>query len=211
MTNEKDKSNGPTEPFNEAAYEMEVVFDSEIDDQLNNDSEEEKLRSNTDPKHDPKNQKNKGYTPTGSGPSLGASSSRSQGQEPVQPQANEPQLSDEEWQHQLRNGDHTFEEVFNGLRVRTWMAPEPSRNNISGGHINEMIVSKGDYGSEEQLAHFKEGIWKEEPNTTPERQAVMLALNEYDGEFLTAQQELEAEKRERQQQLDQDKNKGKSR
>ncbi|UZD92116.1 hypothetical protein [Cognatishimia activa] len=211
MTNEKDKSKGPTEPFNEAAYEMEVVFDSEIDDQLGDDTEEEKLRSNTAPKHDPKNQKNKGYTPTGSGPSLGASSSRSQGQEPVQPQTTEPQLSYEEWQHQLRNGDHTYEEEFNGLRVRTWMAEQPSQDNIRGGHIYEMIVTKGDYGSEERMAHFQDGAWEKTPEQTPEIQAVALATYEYDSAFLEAEIEKEIAEREQQRAADKDRNNGQSR
>lgn len=194
----QDNDKRPMEPFNLAADENEIsiVFESDMDDGLQDD--DESLRGNTDPKHDPKNVKNKGYTPMGSGPSLGASSSRSQGQTPSQPAATEKQPSDDEWQHALRNGNHTFEEEFNGLRVRTWMADQPSDQNIQGGHIKEMIVTEGEYGSENRLALFQDGAWKHPPEATPERHAALLAAREYDGEFLKEKLERETQGHEQQ-------------
>jgi hypothetical protein len=213
MTNEKDKSNSPTEPFNEAAYEMEVVFVSEIDAQLSNDAEEENLRGNTAPKHDPKNQKNKGYTPMGSGPSLGASSSRSQGQTPnnqhEMPVRGQP--ASKERQNELLNGDHNFEDIMNGLRVRTWLTDKPSDKGFRGGHIQELAVSKGDMGSEIELAHFKDGKWKIEAEMTPERDAFAQTVNKYDYDFIKAQLEKEQEERDQQRQMEQGKDNGKSR
>lgn len=199
----------PTEPFNEAAenYEMDVVFDSEID--LNDGDEQ--LRDNTDPKHDPKYEKNSGYSPMGTGLNLGASSSRSNRQTPSTSQSVDVPLSDDEWQDQLRNGNHTFEEDFNGLRVRTWQAEQPAEENIEGGHISEMVVTKGDYGREVRLAHFRNGDWEKRPEFTPERQAISLATHEYDGDFFKAKLEKEIADREQQQALERNRNNGQSR
>lgn len=142
---------------------------------------------------------------------VSVSSSRSQGQTPAQHEKAKEELSDEEWQYQLRNGDHTFEAEFNGLRVRTWQEEQPSQDNIRGGHISEMIVTKGDYGSEERMAHFKDGDWKHPPESTPEIQAVALATYEYDSDFLEAEIEKEITEREQQRAANKDRNNGQSR
>lgn len=205
----QDKDKHPKEPFNLAAEgtETEVVFESDID--LEDDVEP--LRRNADPKHDPKHERNKGYTPMGSGPSLGVSSSRSNAQPAAQPKATEKQPSDEEWQHALRNGNHTFEGEFNGFRVRTWQTDKPSDLGIEGGHLNKMVVTQGDYGHEVEFARFESGKWKHPPEATPERQAAMEAVEEYDGEFLEEQRKKEGQEHSRKQEVDANKNKGKSR
>ncbi len=209
MAQNKDKR--PKEPFNLAAEgtEIEVVFESDMDIDLEDD--DGPLRDNTAPKHDPKNEKNTGYSPLGTGLNLGTSSSRSNGQTPNTSQSGDVPMSDEEWQDQLRNGDHTYEEEFNGFRVRTWMAEQPSQDNIRGGHISEMIVTKGDYDSEERMAHFNDGAWKKTPEQTPEIQAVALATYEYDSAFLEAEIEKEITEREQQRAADKDRNNGQSR
>lgn len=207
----QDKDKRPIEPFNLAAegIEIEVVFESDMDDSLQDD--DEPLRGNTFPKHDPANVKNRGYTPMGSGPSLGASSSRSQGQTPSQPVATEKQPSDDEWQHALRNGDHTLEGEFNGFRVRAWRAEHPSKDGYEGGHLSKIVVTQGDYGHEKPVAQFMNGDWEKQLEATPERQAVMDAVQEYDGEFFEERRQKEEQKRERQQEINANKNKGKSR
>ena len=208
MSDEKSKS--ATGPFNAAASpEIEVVFVSDMDNDL--EDEDKPLRGNTDPKHDPKYEKNKGYTPMGSGPSLGASSSRSQGQTPVQPENTEAQLSDEEWQYALRNGDHTFESEFNGLRVRVWQTDEPTDRGIHRGRLNEMVVTQGEYGDEVEVAHFKDGDWEKPLEATPERQAVMDAVEEYDGAFLEEQRQKEEQEHAHEQEVEVSKDEGKSR
>lgn len=67
------------------------------------------------------------------------------------------------------------------------------------------------YGSEQRLAHFKEGKWKREANATPERHAIQLALYEYDGKFMEEKAKREAEECEQQREVDANKDKGKSR
>lgn len=207
MADDKDKH--PKEPFNLAAkgIEIQVVFESDID--LEDD--DGPLRGNTDPKHDPKYERNKGYTPMGSGPSLGASSSRFNAQTPVQSNVKKREPSDEEWQHALRNGDHTLEGEFNGLRVRAWQAEQPSKDGFEGGHLSRIVVTRGDYGHEVELAHFKDGDWEKRPEATPERQAVMESVQEYDGEFFEKELQKEEQEHERQQEIEANKDKGKSR
>ncbi len=210
MAHDKDKR--PKEPFNLAADENEIsiVFESDMDIGLDED-DDGPLRGNTDPRHDPKNEKNKGYSPMGSGPSLGASSSRPQGQTPSHPAATEKQPSDDEWQHALRNGNHTLEGDFNGFRVRAWRADHPSKEGYEGGHLNKLVVTQGEYDHELEVAHFKNGDWEKKPEATPERQAVMDAVREYDGEFFEEQRQKEEQEHERQQEINANKDKGKSR
>lgn len=209
MGKEEDKH--PKEPFNMAAEENEIsiVFESDMDDSLKED--EEPLRSNTDPKHDPANVKNPSLTPSGMGSYFPPPRAQVQGQTLSQSGNIEQPLSDEEWQHLLRNGDHTFEEEFNGLRVRAWMADEPSKDGIHGGHIQRMVVTEGEYGNETELAQFKDGDWEKRPEATPERQAIIEATQEYDGGFLKERRQKEEQERARQREIETSKDQGKTR
>lgn len=156
MADDKDKR--PKEPFNLAAKgtEIEVIFESEMDIDLEDD--DEPLRGNTDPKHDPENVKNPSLTPSGTGNYFPPPRAQDQGRTPSQPENTETPLSDEEWQHALRNGNHTFEGEFNGFRVRAWRADQPTDEGIHKGHLTEMVVTQGDYGQEVEVAHFKTAI-----------------------------------------------------
>ncbi|MFV1463165.1 MULTISPECIES: hypothetical protein [unclassified Phaeobacter] len=180
----QDNSKHPKKPFNEAAEKlvMEVVFVSDMDDTLDNDAEAP-LRGNTDPKHDPKNVKNKGLTPSGTNSPFGRP--RTQGQEMVK-QAKSPsgQPANKERQEELLNGNHTVEDVFNGLRVRATLADEPFEAGIRGGRIEQLVVTEGERGHEVELAHFLGGDWKMPPEASPVRQAVMDAVVEYDPECM---------------------------
>lgn len=179
MADEDDKR--PKPEFNEVAPkpEKEVTFEADFDDDLQNNSDEP-LRGNTDPKHDPKYERNSGYTPMGSGPSLGAASRYQSQTLGGQSEARDTQISDEEWQHQLRNGNHTFEQEFNGLRVRTWQTDHPTKEGIHGGRLNKMIVTNGEYGHENKVAIFEKGDWTTPPETTLARQTISDAVQEYD-------------------------------
>ncbi|MCG7492496.1 hypothetical protein [Thalassobius sp. Cn5-15] len=205
----QDNDKRPQKPFNVAAQkpEVEIVFEADID----LEEDDEPLRSNTDPKHDPANVKNPSLTPSGTGNFFPPPRSQDQWQTPSQPATTEKQPSDDEWQHALRNGNHTLEGEFNGFRVRAWRAEHPTKDGYEGGHLNKIVVTQGEYGHELEVAHFKDGDWEKQPEATPERQAVMDAVQEYDGEFFEEQRQKEEQEIERQHDINAKKDKGKSR
>jgi len=183
--------NLPKDPFNAATQtpEIEIVFESDFDNTLG-DEDENTLRSNTDPKHDPKNVKNRGLTPPGTPSMFGRP--RNQGQEP--PKKEEPirgQPASKERQEELRNGNYTVEDEFNGLRVRTRLVGAPSKNGLRGGQIEEIVLTEGDLDQEIELAHFKEGKWELTPETTPVRQSISEAVEKYDPECLKSNEKSE--------------------
>lgn len=207
MAQENDKR--PKEPFNMAAQkpEVEIVFEADIE----LEEDDEPLRSNTDPKHDPANVKNPSLTPSGTGNFFPPPRAQDQGQTPSQPASTEKQPSDDEWQHALRNGNHSLEGEFNGFRVRAWRAERPTKDGYEGGHLNKIMVTQGEYGHEKRVAQFMDGDWKQPPEATPERQAIMDAVQEYDGEFFEQQRQKEEQEIERQHEINAKKDKGKSR
>lgn len=208
----QDNDKHPKEPFNAAAKDpgLEITFESDFDDDLNNDPEQQH-RGNTDPKHDPKNERNPYLTPMGSGPKIGGANRPERPQGPSESSSLKEATNDEEWQEQLRNGNHTYEGEFNGLRVRAWLADKPSNKGIHNGHINKMIVTQGEYGAEVEVAQFSDGEWEKSAESAPQHQAILEAVQEYDGEFLTKKREQEQKDREHQQQIDRGKDTGKSR
>jgi len=208
MAQEKDKR--PKEPFNAVADEpeLEVVFESDMDNELQDASEEE-LRENTSPKLDHPKFKNTGLTPSGTTSMFGKPRISAESQPQTNTKATSQESHDRDRQEELRTGDHTFEEEFNGLRVRTWIADDASSKGIRGGHITEMVVTDGEYGKETELAHFKNGEWEKRAEATPERQAIMEAVTSYDGEFLRAKKQEEEHNEQRE--IDNSKDKGQSR
>ena len=203
----------PKDPFKAAAQtpEVEVVFESDFDDNLN-DKDENTLRGNTDPKHDPKNVKNRGLTPPGIASMFGKP--RNPGQEP--PKQKGPirgQPASEERQEELLNGNYMTEDEFNGLRVRTIIADKPSARGIRNGQITEMAVTEGEYGNEADLALFKDGEWKMPAKTTPERHAIMNTVVKYNPECLKSREQSQESEKSAKHGIDMDngKNNGKSR
>ena len=92
--------------------------------------------------------------------------------------------ANKERQEELLNGNHTVEDVFNGLRVRTTLASEPFEAGVRGGRIEELVVTEGERGHELELARFLKGDWEKTAETTPARQSIMDAIAKYDPECL---------------------------